>query len=306
MYYFRKNGKTLGPFNVDKLRELAGTGMIERTTEISDDKIYWKRADAFREIFPDEKKINDQIPKELESRDDASYTKSPLMIKASTKFKDKDMPPQQEDMPPSANRVQDRTAATAETKGKLNYFELFWNPMEALPMIYVETGDKRSAFIGIIMIVASSLSFFCAIKISNGISGATVEFSSLLIAIVIPFASMISASFITRTFLGAENPSGGFGGDCLISGSAFLLVSLSVLISAYMMKDQIFFQEKGVFISGALFVYAYTSSVLILYAGSTAISGVPKSVASIVVPLMIVITAILSGLIFRLLIMKQQ
>ncbi len=311
MYYFRKNEKILGPFNVEKLKQLAAKEIIERSTEISDDKISWRRADAFREIFQDEKKIREQEHKGASIFDEVSSKNNPIRIRPPAQFAENDSPPSYVELSPAVQEVEKRSGhASGDIKSvaRLNYLELLWNPMEVLPNIYSELGDKKSVYIGLGMIAASALSFFSAIKIYfvTTSSGEYLTFTSLLIATAIPFASMFFASFITRTFLGSEQTSGGFGGDCLISGSSFLLASFALLISAYMMKDQAFFHDKGIFVSIALLVYAYTSSVLILYTGSTAISAVPKSAASIVVPLMIAITSILSWLVFSHFIMKQK
>ncbi len=312
MYFFRKNGKIKGPFSVDKLKELSARGMIERTTEISDDKIAWKRADAFRELFSDERKKADPELKKAEPPEEPAAKSHQIKIKKPDGLNDTELPPQHACIPnvfiPQGDPPGPPFNSPSPDDKQLNFLELLWNPVEALPKIYTQAGERKSAFIGSGMMIGAALSLFIAIKTADrtGQASSTVEIIGLLLGLTVPFAGMIFASFITRKYLSNDQASGGFGGDCLISGSALLLFSIAIMATALMMHDQAFFYQKGIFIALAILIYAYTSSVLVLYAGITAISGISKSLAPIVIPLMIAITTILSGLVLRQFILKMQ
>lgn len=51
-WYIRVRGEVLGPFELQKLQEMATRGQLSRIYEVSQDKITWERASAHPEFFP--------------------------------------------------------------------------------------------------------------------------------------------------------------------------------------------------------------------------------------------------------------
>ena len=51
-YYVRFRGRTLGPFDQNKIRALINRGQVTRMHELSPDGISWQQAESFSELFP--------------------------------------------------------------------------------------------------------------------------------------------------------------------------------------------------------------------------------------------------------------
>ena len=51
-YYVRFRGRTLGPFDAGKVRELIKRGQVTRMHELSPDGVSWQQAEVFTELFP--------------------------------------------------------------------------------------------------------------------------------------------------------------------------------------------------------------------------------------------------------------
>jgi len=51
-YYVRFRGRTLGPFDAGKVRELIKRGQVTRMHELSPDGVSWQQAEVFSELFP--------------------------------------------------------------------------------------------------------------------------------------------------------------------------------------------------------------------------------------------------------------
>ena len=312
MFYVRKSGKIIGPFNIEKLNTMAAEGVVLPKTEISTDKTTWKKAELMPDLFP--KLEEDKKPELKEQEEKQTATRREIGIAGSEKeFPDKleirkkiaqvvslpEEAPVRLRAPSAIFPVPDKE----ERRG--NILEMLWNPAEVLPEIYSGQGEKNSTMLGLVLMLASTLFFFWAIRNTGTVGqySLQVKFPNILLVLVAPSAGMFFAIFATRYFFAREG-GGSFGSDCLTSGFSFLLLSVSLVIISFLMKDMTFFHEKGVFIAAGLLLYAYTSTVLVVHAGSVRISGIPESVASVTVPLSIAICMILTAYVFKMIVMQ--
>ena len=312
MFYLRKSGKIIGPFNIEKLKEMAAEGVVVPKTEISTDKTTWKKAESMPDLFP--KLEEDKKPELKEQEEKQMPTRRKIGIAGLEKeFPDelaiKKKIAQVVSLPEEAPvRLRDPSAifpVPDKAEGRVNFLEMLWNPAEALPEIYSRQGEKNSTMLGFGLMLASALFFFWAIRNTGSVGqySLQIKFPNILFVLAAPSAGMFFAIFATRYFFAREG-GGSFGSDCLTSGFSFLLLSVSLVIISFLMKDMLFFHEKGVFIAAGLLIYAFTSTVLVVHAGSTRISGIPESVASVTVPLSIMICLIFTAYVFKMIVLQ--
>lgn len=307
MFYLRRHGKIIGPFSLEKLKTMVAEGTVSQKSEISTDKTTWKKAELITELFQksEEEKERELIGTSGQNKTGIAGGEMEFSDGLSIKKKIAQVVSVSQETPP---RLRDPSAilpVPEKEEKRGNILEMLWNPVEVLPEICSKQGDKNSTILGIGLMLLSSLFFFWAIRNTETVGeySLQVRFPDIILVLMAPSAGMFFAMFATRYFFAGEG-GGNFGGDCLTAGFSFLLISASLVIISFLMKDPIFFHEKGVFIAAGLLVYASTSTVLVVHSGSTRIAGIPESVASVTVPLSIMACLVFTAYVFKIFVMQ--
>ena len=183
------------------------------------------------------------------------------------------------------------TAAAAYVKSGFNdaiqAFKVFaTDPVSRLPRAYEILGSRAlnaGLFLGGI---ATTFILILMIRISGESPGheGFLGFLKLAIASLVPFLALAGCAFAARV---ACDGAGGFGSDIFIAGTSLIPVALIGLIVA------IFGVHNGRVFS-LLTCFATTVPVLMLFSGLTRICRLSERVASLAVPLTLLLSSWLS------------
>jgi hypothetical protein len=330
MYYIKRQGKILGPLSVGKLKEMAGSGMISEDSSISVDKIEWLTAVEVDEIYPRKPKKIITSPQgsveEIRPQRIAVRQPDPLPVttqdynESALAIGEKSTPPQNTYQSYIQKPAQDcrESKTVPEIKNndncEINFFSILWDQVGGLPAIYKKYGDERSLKIGLIFAAVTLACFYLGFRNLNplGMTGSTASDAKLgdilkgLCLASTPFLSLALSSMFVRNFFG-DKKNGGFGGDVLIAGTAFLPIALVFLLGTHifgMKLDSLGERETIIFLVG-MGLYVETSTILLLFGGCTRISGIKENIMSIVIPVMIILSGAATYLIFKEFIKNQ-
>jgi hypothetical protein len=185
-----------------------------------------------------------------------------------------------------SNAMADTVKATS--RDALAAFKrLAGNPVGALPEVYASLGDAKALRAGVAFGVFSLLCFLL-----GGYMLLPEFFREDLFEVLgfggvmkclffgaVPFLCTAVGSLAVRKVLGGR---GALGADCFIAGAALLAPSLCMLLSGMLGADN--YQ-----IVGALTVCAGCTAILTLFSGYTRIAQLTERVATLAVPLVVLL-----------------
>jgi hypothetical protein len=190
----------------------------------------------------------------------------------------------------SAAAVTDKVKAAS--KDTLQAFLKFaTDPVGGLSVAYQSLGSARALSVGIsfgivfsICVLLGSLRLIPDFARPPGAGG----FFRLLVSASVPFPSLVGAGALARL---VSRGKGGLSNDCFVAGASLLPFGFAILLSSVL-------GAGNMELIGALTVFALCLTVLMLFAGCTRISGMSERLATIVVPLMLLLSGWLSKVIY--------
>jgi hypothetical protein len=117
-------------------------------------------------------------------------------------------------------------------------------------------------------------------------------FVKLVVVAVVPFVSLFVATIAVRTVFRGE---GAIGSDSFLSGAALLPFGLIALIASIL-------GPSNLNVIQFLAIFGISLTILMLFAGLTRIYKISERMATLAVPIMLLITAWLSQTIYRMMI----
>jgi hypothetical protein len=164
------------------------------------------------------------------------------------------------------------------------------NPVGGLPAAFEALGESRALRVGLVFAAASVVLIFVGVYMSLP-AFMRPDFGTSLKFIVfgaVPFASILAASMATRKVFGGA---GSIGGDSMIAGASLLPFGFLIFISGLL-------GLANFEVTALLLIFAFCYAILILYTGCTRVSGVAESKAAFAVPVMIIVSAWLTKILF--------
>lgn len=164
------------------------------------------------------------------------------------------------------------------------------NPVGGLPAAFEGLGASRAMGVGLVFAVASILLIFIGVYLSlptfmKPDIGDSIKF---FIFGAVPFTSILAASAATRKMFGGA---GSIGGDSMIAGASLLPFGFLIFVSGVL-------GLANLEVTALLLIFALCYAILILYTGCTRVSGVSESKAAFAVPVMIIVSAWLTKILF--------
>jgi hypothetical protein len=178
------------------------------------------------------------------------------------------------------------------SKDALQAFKMFAsNPVAGLSVAFESLGQARALGVGITFGALFSLCFMFGIYRLLGEWNGPPGFSGfikILVVAVVPFISLLGASVLGRKAFRGE---GGFGHDSFIAGASSLPFGFVALLAAILGLGNI--EVIAVFT-----LFAVCLTILMLFAGLTRICKLSERSATIAVPLMLIVSAWLTKIIY--------
>jgi zinc-ribbon domain len=180
----------------------------------------------------------------------------------------------------------------AASKDTLQAFLKFaTDPVGGLSPAYQSLGAARALRVGIsfgivftLCVLLGSYRLIPDYARSPGVGG----FFRLLVSAFIPFPSLVGASALARL---VSRGKGALSNDSFIAGAALLPFGFAILLSSLL--------GMGNYeLVGALTLFAFCLTVLMLFAGCTRISAMSERTATIAVPLMLLLSGWITKVIF--------
>lgn len=193
---------------------------------------------------------------------------------------------------PSQSAAEFRGKATQASKDALVVAkDLATNPIGGLATAYVELGAARALGVGITFALIFATCWFLGAYLTLSAWAGSLDLGSMVkiwLFSLVPFISIASASALARkVFSGA----GSLGGDSFIAGVSLLPLGILAFLSGLLGWGNFEF-------IGFLGIFALCLTLLMLYAGCTRISQLSEPQATIAVPLMILISAWFTKVLF--------
>jgi hypothetical protein len=180
-------------------------------------------------------------------------------------------------------------AASSDAFGAFKTFAT--NPVGGLSEAYNGLGAGRALAVGITFGVVFALCIVLSVYRTMGSAffpGVGGFFKVLLIAVV-PFGALFASAIGVRMVFRGE---GELGGDSFIAGAALLPFGVVALLITLLGRST----DSTILIF--LFLFAVSLTILMLFAGLTRINNISERMATIAIPIMLIVTAWLSKLIY--------
>jgi hypothetical protein len=182
-------------------------------------------------------------------------------------------------------------AASADAFGAFKTF--MGNPVGGLADAYASLGPAKALGVGLtfgaVFAVCILLSFYRVVPEflrPTGVGG----FLKLVIAAVAPFVSLFVATIAIRTVFRGE---GSTGSDSFLAGASLLPFGFIALIASIL-------GPSNWNVIQFLAIFSISITILMLFAGLTRIYRISDRMATLAVPIMLLITAFLSQTIYRM------
>jgi len=171
------------------------------------------------------------------------------------------------------------------------------SPVGGLPQSYNMFEPARALQVGVAFAVICEALFLLGAYIATsraaglfrvGIGNLTAgTLLKLLIAGMVPFASLAGAAALARTVF---RGSGEVAGDVYTAGASMLPLGIAAFVAALL-------GVANLEVAGVLSVFALSYTILMLYSGSSRIAGIPEAGAAPAVPVMLIVAAWLTKVI---------
>jgi hypothetical protein len=180
----------------------------------------------------------------------------------------------------------------AASKDSLHAFLKFaTDPVAGLSGAYDSLGAARALSAGISFGAVVSLCILIGAYrlVPEGVrSPGAGGFFRLLVSSVVPFVTMALATALARL---AFRGNGGLSNDSFIAGASLLPFGCVMLLAAI-------FGPENMGVISALAIFAFCLTVLMLFAGFTRITGMSERLATIAVPLVLMLSVWLTRIIY--------
>ena len=171
------------------------------------------------------------------------------------------------------------------------------NPVGGLAPSCATLQPDKTLGAGIVFGIAFAILFALGIKMGIdrnpffGMLIGTDQLGRLLIAGVVPFVALAAAGFAVRSVMRGK---GGLGEDVYLSGASLLPFGFAVFLSSILGGGNVKVIEM-------LWVFALCFTIMMLYAGMTRIYNMGERVASVAVPVVLILCTWLSKVILNML-----
>ncbi len=337
MYYIRTNKRVLGPFPADRLKKMIAEGKLKKEDSISPDKEKWKKAGEIEGLFEPVK-----APKTPQSAAQEKRTIAVPSSSSETEETDKEeilgtqkantlklkQPPQAEGERQKSfdSTIEDETQASDYARPgtavhqqltapeiKTYSLAVLWDPLGATYSIFRERGNGGAAKAGLIL---SLIALVCSFAILYDLFTSEIPvfpetmetvdaFLHYAAVAFVPILTLAVAGTIVRNIFAEHDEERGFGTDLLIAGSAYLPIALTSLLIYLIGRNAPLEEDPSkplMMVVGGLVLYAVCCLILVLLSGITRIYKIKESIATFLIPAVILLNILLMTVTYRLLI----
>jgi hypothetical protein len=165
------------------------------------------------------------------------------------------------------------------------------NPVGGLSEAYDGLGAGRALAVGITFGVVFALCIVLGVYriLGSGFFPGVGGFFKVLVIAVVPFVALFASAAGVRTVFRGE---GALGSDSFMAGAALLPFGLMFLVMTLLGRSS---NGNVMYFLGT---FAITLTILMLFAGITRINKISERMATIAIPIMLVVTAWLSRVIY--------
>lgn len=188
----------------------------------------------------------------------------------------------------AAKPAVDVSAVAADTRGVLT--TMFSDPVAGLPRAFVKLGNRRAMEVGIAIAILGALLVVLGVHqmVPSWARPRNAVFGMIFVAVTM-YGSLVGAAYGARQLF---KGTGSSEGDVFVAAVSLTPIAVLMFLSGLI--------GIGNFeLIGALAMFAFTWTVLMLYSGVTSVLGVPESKAAYAVPLMLMVAFWLTSVISR-------
>jgi len=312
-YHYSRDGQSLGPVSVEVLRELAAKGQLSATDLVwKEGMAEWVPAGRFKGLIPAASvaPAAPVAPAAVDPSADASHefrlsepAPAPVIPQIAPPTKTSPEADQRDDESQAEVFArQAKVVALAASSDALKAFKtLATNPIGGLRTAVDNLGTARAMQAGIVFavifelcVVLAGYSLMSYVTSATSITGARgqgfpmvpmteppgIGFTGILklmVAGLVPFGAAVGGFAAARAIFKGR---GTLQSDMFVAGASLLPAAITIL--AMRILGPLNFELVVI-----VFVFAVTTTVLLLYSGFTTLEGIPDTAATLVVPLII-------------------
>jgi len=182
----------------------------------------------------------------------------------------------------------DVAAVAADTRGALA--EILRDPVAGLPKFFNKLARRRALEVGIAVALVGTLLVVVGVfmAVPSWARPSNAFFGILLMAVVM-FGGLTGSGYAARQVLHGE---GSVEGDVFVAAVSLAPISVLVFFAGLVGMG-------NVELIGAVAMFAFSWTVLMLYSGVTAVSGISERKGPYAVPLMLMLTFWLTSVVTR-------
>lgn len=340
-WYYAIDDEEGGPITAQELKKLADSGKLKPTDQVWKDGMPdWVNAGTLKNLCPPQAAASSAPVEPVQERNTASVTPAGEVKREAASPADDDdeleieaphqrpadlhVPPTDVAMESLADdkkrRRKEKLAdddyddafelgeqykkvASQASKDAVSAFKtMLKNPVGGLAEAFAQLGSTQAIAVGVVFMVIFSACFFVGMNFLKpaitgtllGTFGASgfVAFIKIGILSVLAPLGMLAGCAASRALFKGQ---GGFPSDVFLAGAALLP------LAAFILVDGLLSTQMGE-LAGIAMIFAACTTVLMLYSGSTRIHTTPENVATVAVPIMILLSLwiprIVAGIMF--------
>ncbi|HEX4000956.1 MAG TPA: DUF4339 domain-containing protein [Pirellulales bacterium] len=305
-YHYSRDGQSFGPVSVEQLRQLAATGQVTANDLVwKEGMAEWLPAGRFKGLIPSSAAATAPaqvrpisaapamvVPSEDSAHEFRMSEPAPAPVVAHPAIAAAEQAHKSEPIDDATQaevfaRQAKQVAVAAGTDALKAFKVMAKNPVGGLRVAYENLGPTRAMQVGIVFAIIFDLSMaFAGQTLMSSFNSVHGNFGSWIVAAIklmviglIPFGAAVGGFAAVRASLKGE---GSIFSDMFVAGASLVPATIFFLASRILTVAN----AEVVFV---IFVFAVTTTILILYSGFTTLQRIPEAVATLVVPLVIVV-----------------
>ena len=283
-YYYSREGERFGPVPGEQLKQLAATGQLEPHDLVwKQGMANWVEAARVKGLFPSVPQ-----PPEVGAPPPVSPSRAdgnPATVPHPTAGHTHDA--EESDGAKRARQAKD-AAMAAGTDAIKAFKVLVKNPVGGLKEAYETLGPTSAMGVGIVFAVVFVLCDLIGSWIGpGGFPGFSMAMKQLLLAVLVAGAAIGGCAAAQAIFKGEGGPQAAV----FVGGAGLLPLAVASLLLLIL--------AKSFLILIIVIIFAFTTSTIMLYSGCTTVLRVSEIVATVLVPLIFIVSLIVWRILFE-------
>jgi uncharacterized protein DUF4339 len=298
MYYLKKSGKILGPFELSKLQGMVEKGKITPDNSISEDRKNWVEASMIKELFPELAVSTSAPPPQIKQEPEVNLQKE-LKVKKqddSDSYVNKMVAPSSS--PPIPETVSPNEESSNEEEVEIKFMSVFWNPVYALPLLCAKIEDQKITRINALFVFLNIILFWFAIALSGIVERSLIKILLMFFIAFIPVVSLLLILLLLKKMFSTEDEDDDDEDSppkwkelFLTTGLTLFPAMLVIFLVALVNLTSILAPPQIIALLAGLGIYAFGYSVLLLFNACTRLFNIRGSATIFVVSTLLLVSA---------------